>query len=331
MVRRVTLLAVLVAGVARAHLVPIPPSTCTFDPLELRVPALGLTGAASAAGGGDVVRLTYDASANQVQVCGTAGGDGTHCDAVPRPFTLGGVSGTLTLPALFQGHMLSSGDITLSDVPLTIAAGGTGMTTAVTLTTALATADGAVLGGRPLQGLESFVLVGVIDGAALPGAFGGRSLVLSLSCLPRPVPDKDQFQLPLVLGSIRGDVTSKLIRLRATADVASVPPDVSVGPTLVAVAADGATFAAAAVPGGLRGRKTQSGKSADGNGTITVKRTQRKGATRLTFDVRLKKVVLPTGLAGRVVLSLTLDAGGTIGRGERLFRVSKGGKRLRPD
>ena len=329
---RLTAVVLFAGAVAvSAHLEPILPSTCAFDPLELRVPAAGLSGTATGAGPTDVVRITYDASASQLQVCGTAGGDGTHCASVPRAFILGGVSGTLALPALFKGTMLASGDVTIPDLPLTLTAGAATSNASVTFTTALVSVDGRVVQGRPLQESQGLTLIGVVDGAALPAPLAGRSLLLSLSCLPQPFPDEDQFALPLMLASIRGNITGTGVRLHAVADVESAPPDLTRGPTLVAITVDGTTIATAVIPGGLQGaRKVLTGRSADGRTTITVRRTRRNTGTRLAFDARLGSVTLPSGLRRRALVDVTLDAGGVIGRGERRFRVTKGGRRLSP-
>src|SRR5690349_20988249 len=120
------LLGVIVwtARVAIAHIVPIPPSLCTFDPLRLEVPATGLAGAAQAAGPADAVRIVYDSGASRIQVC-PAVADPDQCGAVvPRPFTLGSTTGTLAFPAVFAGQMLSSGDIATDDLPITFTVGG---------------------------------------------------------------------------------------------------------------------------------------------------------------------------------------------------------------
>jgi hypothetical protein len=310
--------------------VPIPPSTCAFDPLELRVPATGLAGEAQTAGPADVVRISYDASANTIQVCATGGGDGTQCDPVPRPFTLGVASGTITFPALFDGQMLSNGDITIADLPVSLTVGASTTQVPITLTTVLVAADGMVFQGQPLQGLQSFTLVGVIDGGVLPAPLAGQALVLSLSCLPRPVPDKDQFGTPLVASSLRGAITSKLVRLRAVVEVTS-PPDLAPGPTLLAITANGTTITSAIVSAGLHGHKILTGRSDDGRTTIAVRRLRRGGTTRLVLTVRSLNIALPTEAPGAPVLvDVTLDAGGVIGRGEKLFRADRRGRRLRP-
>ena len=117
------------------------------------------------------MRVLYDASASQVQLCPVDAGNPAGCGApVPRPFTLGAATGTLTFPGIFDGRMLSSGDVTIPELPLTFTLGATTATVRVTLTTGLVAMDGAVAQGTPLQGLGSFTLVGRIDGERTPGA-----------------------------------------------------------------------------------------------------------------------------------------------------------------
>src|SRR4029077_3738755 len=158
----------------------------------------------------DAMRIVFDASTSQIQLCPKDPTDTqlTHCGSVvPRPFTLATTEGTLAFPMIFGGAMLSSGDLTIADLPLAITLGGSQVTVPVTLTTGLTVVDGTVVEGTPLRGIESFKLVGAVDGNALPAPATGHSLLLTLSCQPRPVPDKDQFSPPLQLTSVRGQIT----------------------------------------------------------------------------------------------------------------------------
>ncbi len=325
--RRLTLLLVVVmVRMASAHIVPIPPSTCRFDPVDFRAPAIGLSGSAQAGATADTLRILYDASANQIQICSTVAGDGARCggEAVPRPFTLGSITGTLTLPSLFEGVMRSSGDVTLPDLPLTLVVGGSSTTVPVTLTTGLVAVDGAVGEGTPLQGLGSLTLVGVLDGGALPPPVAGQSILLRLSCQPRPVPDKDQFVPDLRMTAIRGQITSTEARLKASIDIASAtPPSLVATPVLLSVNVDGTEVASAIVSTGLQGSRRLTGTSDDTRSTITVRQTAR----RLLLTVLLRDVTLPR-TSGPVLVDLTLDGGGVIGRGEQLFQTSGSGKRL---
>jgi len=321
---------VCTAVAALAHLVPIPPSTCTFDPLTLTVPATGASGAADPALPADTVRIAFDAPANQIQFC-AAGATADACtDAVPRPFTLGTTIGTLTFPAVFNGDMLSSGDVTIADVPIIVTTGAATQTARVTLTTGLAAAGGAVVAGAPLQGLAAVTLVGAFDPATLPPPLTGQLVVLSASCLPRPVPDKDQFAPPFVPKSLVGHITADGARIRATADVPSVsPPDLSGAPTVVALDVGGTIVASGVVSGGLGGRGNLSGTSDDGRTAIEVRSSRRGATSRIVLTVRFDAVTLPPQSPGAPVLvDLVIDAGGVIGRGEQLFRVSRDGRRV---
>jgi hypothetical protein len=331
--RPLALLPVLIAStvrIAAAHIVPIPPSLCAFEPLDLRTAATGVSGTAAAAGPDDMIRIVYDASASEIQVCPADRGDPSGCgNPVPRPFTLGVTAGTITFPGLFQGGMLSSGDMTMPDVPLAITVGGSTATVPVTLTTGLVAVDGVVAEGTPLQELGSVKLVGVLGGSALPPPLTGQSILLTLSCLPRPVPDKDQFPPPLEMASIKGAITSKQVQLRVTAALASSSsrPNFVGSPVLLAVDADGTTIASAILSTGLHGRRQLTGKSDDGRAVITV----RQSGTRVVLTATLHGVALPPQApGGRVLVDVTMDVGGLIGRGEQLFQASHNGRRLRP-
>jgi len=317
---------------ALAHLVPIPVSTCVFDPVALSVPAMGLVGSAPAAPA-DAMRIAFDAPANQIQMCPASGGTPELCGgtSVARPFTLGAIAGTLTFPAVFSGSMLSSGDVTIPDLPITVAIGVDAARVPVTLTAALTAVNGTVVEGVPLSGLGTLTVVGVLDGAALPPPLTGRSVLLTVSCLPRPVPDKDQFAPPIQFASLRGVITADGARLRATADVPLASSlDLTQGPTLLAVDLGGTTIASAVISGGLRGTRMLTGESDDGHTTVTVRSTRRGATSHLVMTIRSRQVTLPPQTArAPVLIDLTLDAGGAIGRGEQLFHVSADARRLR--
>jgi hypothetical protein len=319
------LVAATVQG-AFAHIVPIPPSTCRFEPLDFSVPAIGLNGAAETGGVNDMMRIVFDAAESQIQLCPTVSDTDIHCGApVPRPFTLGTMTGTVMLPSLFEAAMLSSGDLTIPDMPLTLTVGGSTVTIPVTMTTGLVAVEGTVVQGTPLQGLGSFTLVGALSGDALPPPVTGQSILVTFSCQPRPVPDKDQFSIALPLTPIKGQITSKQAHLTATAAISSAtPPQLSGVPLLLAVNVDGMPVASAVLPSGVQGSRRLTGTSDDGKATITVRQT----ATRLVLTALLRNVTLPPQGGGRVLVDLTLDSNGLIGRGEQLFRATGNGKRL---
>jgi len=224
--------------------------------------------------------------------------------------------------------MLSSGDMTIPDLPLTLVLAGTPVTTQVTLTTGLVSVNGTVAEGTPLQGLGSFTLVGRIDGGALPAPVAGESMLLTVSCQPRPVPDKDQFVGVLAMASIGGQLTAKQVRLRATVNGSTAsPPDLN-GSLLLAVNLDGKMVASAVFSAGVQGRRQLTGTSDDGNAVITVRRAS---AGRLVLSARLRNTTLPPqSPRAPVLLDVTLDGGSFISRGEQLFRTSGNGQRVRP-
>jgi hypothetical protein len=324
----VLLAAAWPARTLRAHIVPVPPSVCAFQPFALSVPATGAAGAAQAAGPADAMRVLYDASASQVQLCPVDPGDPTSCGAaVPRAFTLGPATGTVTLPPIFDGRMLSSGDVTIFDLPVTFTVGATATTTRVTLTTGLVSMKGTVAQGTPLQGLGSFTLVGRVDGGVLPAPLEDAMLV-ELSCQPRPVPDKTQFLAPLAMTPISGQLTTSAMRLRTTISVAASTPPVLSGALLLAVNLDGKMVASSVFSSGVSGSRRLTGTSDDGNATLTIRRAS---AGRLIVSAQLRNTTLPAQSPGApVLLDLTLDGGSFIGRGEQLFKASGSGHRLGP-
>jgi hypothetical protein len=317
------------ARTLRAHIVPVPPSVCAFEPIALAVPATGLEGGAQAAGSADAMRVLYDASASQLQLCPVDAGNPSSCGApVPRAFTLGSASGTLTFPGIFNGRMLSSGDVTVFDLPVTVTLGAATTTVRITLTTGLVSVNGAVAQGTPLLGLGSFTLVGRIDGGALPAPLAADPMLVTLSCQPRPVPDKTQFVSPLAMAPIRGQLTTDRMRLRTTITVSSsTPPDLTHA-MLLAVDLDGKMVGSAVFPAGVSGGRVLTGTSDDGNAVLTIKRAS---AGRLVVSASLRNTMMPLQSPGApVLLDLTLDGGSFIGRGEQLFRTSGSGRTVKP-
>lgn len=304
------------ATIASAHIIPIPPSQCRFDPLTLSAPARDAEGRAAEVA--DDVRIVYDANASVIRLCSSDAGD-TCVPGTARSFTLGAASGTIGFPARAGGTMESSGDMLLPDAAVVVSVGGVPTTVPVTLTTGLALVDGAVVEGAPLQGLQGFTLVGVLDGALLPVPFAGQSIALSVSCQPRPIPDKDQFVAPSRLARLRGEITATGARLRATivrgqADL----PNFARGPILLTIRIDDQRVATVVVSTGLQGGRRATSVSDDGRATLTV---TKRSATHFGLSLDLHEVALPAATgATRAIVGVTLDTGGILARGERLFR-----------
>lgn len=314
-------------GSASAHVVPIPPAVCSVDPLGLSVPAMGLT----ADPGGEVARLRvlFDANASVIRFCPVVADPGTCGGPTPWPFTLDGVAGAVVLPARFSAVMTSGGDVVSSAVPVSVTLGSTTVDVSVPFTTGLALADDAVLEGAALQsvGSWSWVLVGVVPGAALPAPFTGHALALTVPCPPRPIPDKDQFVPPSVVQRLAGRIAPAETRLRATVVVGPADrPALAQAPLLLALHVNEATVATGAIPGGLVGRRHPTGTSADGGTTVMA---HRRGPGRLALTIRMRDVNLtPRTPGARALVGLAVQTSGMLARGERLFHADAAGTAL---
>jgi hypothetical protein len=320
------LLGLASARVGGAHVVPIPPSVCSFGPLTLQVPGTPVDGAGVGAPG--KLRITYDANASEISACALGGG-GSDCGAgVPTPFVLGGIAGSLVLPARFGGVMTSNGDVFVDPVPVTVSVGGVASTVPVAFTTGLVAAHGDVVEGSRLHGLDGWVLVGVVDGAALPSPLDGASLVLTVPCVPRPVPDRDQFGPPSAAGPLRGRIARETTRLRTAVTVGQADrPSFARRATMIVLRVDGSPIAQAVLSGGLHGRARLVGTSDDGLTTVTV---SARTARRFAVDLRMRDAALPRLAPGaRALVELTIDAGGVLARGETLFHATRSGDALR--
>jgi hypothetical protein len=312
---------------SHAHIVPIPPSLCSVDPVDVRLPEAGVVTSATATDGASNIRIVYDANASVVRACPATPGTGGDCDDGARyGFVLDASEGVLGLPARFGGLMESSGDVVLGDVPLSVTFAGETVSVPVTLTTGLVSAGGDVFEGEALEGLGSWSLVGLVAGNVLPPAFGGQAIVLRMACQPRPVPDKDQFVPPSVVTAIRGQVGPDVIRLRASVKVGQADRPGLSRPFLLAVRLDGATIATAVISGGLQGRKKLAGTSDDGRTTVTARAF---GPSRVALQLEIRTAPPAQALRSRSLVGLTIDTGTLLARGERLFRAAPEGVMLR--
>ena len=323
------LLGVWPAVRVAAHVVPVPPSLCRFEPMTLEVSATGVGGAAAAATDADTVLLKYDTGTSSIVVCPAAAPDFTACGpVVPRGFTLGASTGTLAFPAQFGATLLASGDALVPSLPVQMTLDGAGATATFRLTTGLVDVAGTVREGVPLRDLESFVLVGTAAPDTLPGTLLGQTVVLRLSCQPRPIPDKDQFLLPARVATLAGRIGASTASLRATVELPTPATlDFGAAPAMLLVHVAGQPVGAVVVTGGLAGKHAKKGKSDDGRSTLSVKQ---KG-TKLLVTARLGAVTMTSQTPGVPVdVDLVLDAGGLLARGERLFHASRNGRTLKP-
>jgi hypothetical protein len=327
MTKKLTLfLVALGARVAAAHIVPIDPSLCTFDPVSLSVPATGATGSAAAPRDEDALRIVYDTGSSEATFCPAVALNprGSCGVSVPRAFTLGAVAGTLTFPPIFRARMFAGGDLELAGLSVGVDVGGVSASVPVTFTSGLAAADDMVVEGAPFAGFGEFHLVGVArDG--LPPPLAGQTLVLGLSCMAVPAPDVDQFAQPARVTSFSGRINGGKGRLRAVVDAgAAGTPVLGAAPLLVRLASNDTSIAAAVVSGAGDARRWR-GMSADGRVKVVV-RTHATSELIVTLNVRH---ATPPAVSGRVLVQVTLDLAGTIARGETLFHATHGGRALR--
>lgn len=323
------------AGVARAHIVPIDPSLCRFDAVSLALPATGATGSAAAATPADDFRIVYDTGTNQAIFCPNDANVAGRCTTpAARPFSLGPIAGSITFPASFPARMTSAGDLAVGTLPVTLVANGDAATVPLPLTTALVAwsapgAPGHVEEGAPIAGFGALTFVGVAS-SGLPGPLASAApLLVRMTCTLAPNPDKDQFVLPARVVSIGGKLASTKGTLRMVVDLASgQTTDLLARPTLLRASIAGQPIVAAAVSTLTQRKKQFVGTADDGQARLVV-------ARRFPTRHILTLSGAPISLAGLtpgapVVVAATVDLGGVLARGERLFRVSKNGQRLTP-
>jgi hypothetical protein len=312
-------LAVCVVRGASAHIVPVPPSTCVFDPVELRRVSDGVSATIAPWGTGDAVRIVYDPGGGDAVACATdAAAAQARCGMPqPRGFRLGDLAGSLTPPALFSLQVMKSGDLVAPGVAMGLAVGDWAGIVPVTLTTGLVAAGGEVVAGTPLAGFGDLALIGVMPAAALPPLLGGADLLLRLSCRAKPVPDLNQFLLPAQTTVLRGTISATRARLRIEL-VQPVASALDFGrPVLLRLAAGNATIVSASLPDGLRAvRGGFAGVSPDGRVRIAV-----RPRSRATFvlTATIPQPTLPAS-GGRTLVEATYQVGGLLARGERLFQ-----------
>jgi hypothetical protein len=313
-IRALLAVALAAASAASAHVVPVLPSTCAFEPVEIR--AGGVEARGVAPGPDDAITIRYDPQAGAVQL---------ETTGVPRAFT-GGASGSMVLPALFPARLESTGDLTAAGVAVGWTVAGAPAATTLDLTTGVAGADGVVGEGVPFGSDGRFVLVGVLPAGTLPPPLAGAAVTLRLGCTAVPAPDLDQFAVPTRTTGFRGTLGTRRSALRATIRPAPGAAFDPARPAVLRLGAGDETLVALVTSGGLapRGRRRWVGRSDDGAATITLRRRGR-GVYLLT--VALGAVTPPAG-AGPVELSLAYDVAGLTARARRTFRRNGPGTRL---
>jgi hypothetical protein len=314
-------LLLLARGSTHAHLVPVPPSTCAFDPVEIAAPPDGVTATVAAATSADILRIVYDPQASQAQF--------DLRTVPPRDFTAGGSTGTLALPGLFVSTLSSAGDLTAT-VPLAFTIDGTPATVPMTLTTGLAVAGGTIVEGIPLAADGSFTLAGVAAASSLGGPFAGHAVSVRLTCQANPRPDTDQFAVATQTTFISGTATARTLRLRVIfAPPATVTPDLPGAPVVLRLRLSGSQIASVEVPNGLaaRSKKLFVGDSADGHATVAVRSLKRGGKTLYLLGAKIASPTLAPMSGKRVPAELVYLTGGLFSRATASFRVKAHGTR----
>jgi len=315
-----------------AHVVPIPPSVCAFDPLALDVPAAGASGAAAVAGTADRLRTVYDVQTNTATFCpaDAANPEGKCATAAaPRTFTIGALSGTLTFPTTFVADALAGGDFTVRDLALEITVGATSMSVPVMLTTGLAEGGGLLAEGARIGAFGRYTLVGVATPTGLPAPLD-QPIQLSLTCQATPAPDVDQFALPPSMNRVSGTITAKKARLKIVVDLQpGQAADFVTHPALFRLHAADTGIAEVAFPTGLAGAGRRfHAVTDDGQASLAVRV---RSASRYVLTAVLSPATVPATTGRQALVEVTQDVGGYLSHGERLMRANRAGTRLHAD
>lgn len=313
--RAVALIPVLLAAaVARAHDVPVNPSTCTFDPVEVTAPGVGLSASVAGPTAADGMRVVYSVASGIAQF--------QQPTISPRAFTIGGVAGTVVFPRAFNAQLATSGDLHADAVALGVTLGGARVTVQVNLTSAVAVAGDVVTSGTPMESDGQFTLAGVIQAGRLPAPLDA-AVVVRLTCRVTPVPDRDQFVLAPAVTSLAGVLSGTHGKLRGALQGGTLSAaTVTGGPAILQLAAGAAPLATVEFPGGFtaQGRDLVA-ESADGS-RVTLRLAKGRGPARLLAT--LPGVAVPAGATGPVDVEATLVAGPMTARGGRPFRARGG-------
>jgi len=320
---RVALLLLLAAATARAHIVPVPPSTCAFEPVVVEMPAAGLTATGAPPGPGDAFHILYDpqASAAQFNLTGVP----------PRSFSATGVMGTFSVSPIFGAALANDGNLQATPTFTFTTPAGTA-SAAIALTTGLVVAGDAVLEGVPLSKADgTFALTGVLDPSVLPAPLAGGPLVVRLGGQAVPPPDTDQFRIATRTTVLSAAITAKLAKARFIfAPGTMEQPDFPGRPALLRISTGDTTIATADLSSGLaaHGKKLFIGRSADGRVALGVHTLRRSGQLAYLFAVKLKTPALPVA-TGAVAATVTYDVGGLLARVALSLHAKRGGALLR--
>jgi len=336
------LLLLLFAANATAHIVPVCPSTCAFDPITIEAPASGVVGTATPPQTADQFQIFYDPAASQATF--------DMQSVPPRSFTAAGVDGTFALPGLVVATLISSGDLTLT-TSLAFTMNGSTTTVPITLTTGLTAAAGMVVEGMPIAGAPPgsipncsspappstghdgrFMLVGITGDSGLGPPLGGQLLAVRLACQALPPPDTDQFHFATRTTPVSATLTARILKLQAIfAPGPTDVPNFPGSPALLRASSGDTTIATVDLPAGLpgRGRKLFIGRSDDGRAALGVRRLQRPGPAAYLLAAKIKRPTLPAVAGSPVSVTLTYDVGGLLSHLTLSMRVKRHGALLR--
>ncbi len=298
------------APLALAHNAPIPPSQCALGAVELG--SGDQTSVAAPAAGESPVRINWDAGSDSATVCVPP-----DCRTpLPARALTGALAGTLTLPPVFVLGLLDTGDLVDVTVPLALVTNAGPSSLVARLTTGLASIDGRVLAGRPIDPNGRFVLVGTATGSGAP-------MAVTLEGTAQPAPDLDQFAPATAV--LAGTVTSRhlALRTRLVRDDVTAPAG---EPLLLRVTAGDRELLAMDLPTGLaaRGRRAFRGVGADGT-RVDLRLVRRH--PQATWQLLVRSDAPPvSGLTGTPRVALTFRLGDLLGRAHRDFRVVAGGR-----
>jgi len=313
------LLLLLRATSAAAHIVPVPPSACVFDPVTIEAPVSGTVGTAAPPGSADQFRILYDPQASQAEF--------DMQSVPPRTFTAAGVQGTFALPGIIFAALRNSGDLTVA-TSLSFTMNGSTTAVPMTLTTGVAAAADMVVEGMPIASDGRFALVGITAPSALGPPLDGALLAVRFACQAVPRPDIDQFRLATRTTPVSATLTARALKLRAVfAPGAMDVPDFPASPALLRASSGDLTITTVDLPSGLpaRGRKLFIGHSDDGRAALGVRRLQRSGQVAFLLAVKIKGPVLPAVPASPVAVTFTYDAGGLLSHLPLAMRVKRHG------
>ncbi len=316
--RSLVALLCLVAGAraALAHDVPVNPSTCTFDPVELTAVASGLSATLAAPTAADAMRLVYSVA--------TATAQFQQPTVAARAFTAGGVAGTLAFPQAFDARLTTGGDLRADAVALDVVLGGVATSVPVTLTTAVA--GGGVATGTPMGADGRFTLVGAIPPGALPAPFDASATVLRFGCRASPPPDRDQFAPAPAIASLAGVLSATQGKLRAVLRGGSLTgASVTGAPATLHLATAGGGVATFEFPAGFaaQGSRLLIAQAADG-ARLTLRLGTGRTPARFQAVLPGQGALMPAGASGAVEVDATLVAGTVTARGGRPFRARGG-------